>query len=433
MRSFELYIDSDSQSSSSSSSGDVTGPYRPGHDVSRPDPIRSIPVPAGLICRTSDAPGSDPSGVFDMSMRDRGRSSVYRKKGKARCAPSLRFQYPPSPWFTPNDPSSATPTVPLGGSQDGEPIAVAQAPTHDLHPLVTESPQPLLAIEAGEAIDPKGKGKSKSKSKSKKNKDRSRLAKSKGSGGSKQKKKVRVEKEKPTDEEISVALAAIASRQKKLLEAREQVRVETSRPQPEFSGTRLIPSWNISPESSILKTRVGEDSLELYQGCSRPWIEFSFARCCKCGAQLDTSESPLAGALPMPSPCTRRLEREKITIEAKIKSEYAARVDFDPSRLDPELDGNGEKVSLEGDEEEDLEVMSSVFASRSEPQREDEEVLSQEEIAGQAEEDDDKLDVSSSWGLPREPPHLPIFRPPFWHVFCSFWRWGSFVRSVDRV
>ncbi|KAK6145009.1 hypothetical protein DH2020_021829 [Rehmannia glutinosa] len=79
------------------------------------------------------------------------------------------------------------------------------------------------------------------------------------------KKKARVEKEQPTKEEISLALSQIVDRQKQLIAAREQFWAETSRVPKKFSGTCIIPRWNISPESSIMKTRAGEDSLELYQ------------------------------------------------------------------------------------------------------------------------------------------------------------------------
>ncbi|KAK6133181.1 hypothetical protein DH2020_033071 [Rehmannia glutinosa] len=164
---------------------------------------------------------------------------------------------------------------------------------------------------------------------------------------------------------------AIASRQKKLLSYEKLVSgacrdlstsTEFSEPASFLPGT--------FPESSI-KTRVEwEDSLELYRGQSRhgsvsPRLDADtksedivahdlMSR--KCGAYLTLSHHGGCVAGAMPKPMYKRLEREKITIEAKIKSE-----------LDPELDGNGEKVSFEGDEEEDLEVMSLGFRFKIQP------------------------------------------------------------------
>ncbi|KAK6156716.1 hypothetical protein DH2020_010964 [Rehmannia glutinosa] len=72
-------------------------------------------------------------------------------------------------------------------------------------------------------------------------------------------------------------LREIEDRQSKLALTREQDHVEAARPSRQFLGTRVIPKWNISPESCILKTRAGEDSLELYQACILPQDQFSLS------------------------------------------------------------------------------------------------------------------------------------------------------------
>ncbi|KAK6117151.1 hypothetical protein DH2020_049110 [Rehmannia glutinosa] len=191
-------------------------------------------------------------------------------------------------------------------------------PSHEVkfsshEPLVLESHAPILTIETGGSSDPNGKEKSKSK---KKDKDRSQSgSKSKDSGGGKTKKKARIEKAKPSDKEVSIAIREIEDRQKKLALAREQDHIEASRPPRPFSGTRVIPKWDISPESSILKTRVGEDSLELYLGCILPQDQFALS------VMPDTKLEDIAAHDLM-----RNLEKEKSTIETRVWAEYDTRL-----------------------------------------------------------------------------------------------------------
>ncbi|KAK6127195.1 hypothetical protein DH2020_039079 [Rehmannia glutinosa] len=196
--------------------------------------------------------------------------------------------------FTPAIPSPLLGRDPIWRGPTSEPDPEVRSSGLEPDPLAIERPPPILTIEAGETSDPKGKNKSKGK----KDKARSHSgSKSKGSNG-----------EKPSEEEISTALREIEDHQKKLALAREQAQAEASRPQRPFSGTRLVPKWNISSESSILKTRAGEDSLELYHGCILPQDQFAL------GVMPDTKLEKIAAHDLM--------RREKQTIEAKTKAEY---------------------------------------------------------------------------------------------------------------
>ncbi|KAK6119084.1 hypothetical protein DH2020_047170 [Rehmannia glutinosa] len=207
-----------------------------------------------------------------------------QKERLIAAARSSGLALPPSPSVHSSEPIPSAPAVlPSGEARSSEPD-----------------------LEAGGSSDPKGKGKSKSK----KDKTRSRSgSKSKGSDG---------------------ALA------------REEAQAETSRPPKQFSGSRLIPKWNISPESSILKTRAGEDSLELYQGCILPQDQFAL------GVMPDTKLEEIAAHDLMRAAnvthnltlrshhwrvrcqdaeaSVERLEKEKQAIEAKTKAEYDSRI-----------------------------------------------------------------------------------------------------------
>ncbi|KAK6162705.1 hypothetical protein DH2020_002546 [Rehmannia glutinosa] len=145
---------------------------------------------------------------------------------------------PPSPSVHSSEPTPSAPSlVPYSEAQSSEPGHGIGSDTNEPEPLPLEHPPPILTIEA--------------------------------------KKKARTEKAKPSEEEISIALCEIEDRQNKLDRAREQDHVEASRPPRQFSGTRVILKWKISPESCIMKTRAGEDSLELYQACILPQDQFA--------------------------------------------------------------------------------------------------------------------------------------------------------------
>ncbi|KAK6121198.1 hypothetical protein DH2020_045060 [Rehmannia glutinosa] len=424
-----------------------------------------------------------------------------RKERLITAARSSGLNIPPSPSVHSSDPGSdALLAIPLGGAHGQALSHEVQSHARDPDPLPIDNPPPMLTIEAGAASDPKDKGKGKSK----KHKSRSRSgskSKSKSSRGSKQKKKkARVEKEQPSEEEISAALHEIALRQKTLNEAREQTRIETSQPQREFSGTRVIPSWNISPESSIMKTRMGEDSLELYQVCILPHNQFALGSMPETRLEDIAAHDLMRAANIVHNLTLRghhwrvhfmeaearatRLEKEKTVIEANVRSKYETllksiesklfefetrardsetslklaqeeagkrealnspdfvnrllearhkgahdfktspifdrlvvekaaefevlgfykcqsqlqkfgdfKPDFDPSKLDPELDGNGEQPFLEGVEEENIEGHEFGFLLQdSDPAAE--EVPPQDEGAGVV-EGDDLLDVAS--------------------------------------